>query len=70
MQRWNTMKVALWGAALGVLYSAVRTTMEGMFGFDSDHLADILGGLGGGALGGAMLFAAVSTTHNLILKDR
>ena len=31
IKRWNTMKIAGWGAVLGVVYSAVKTVMEGQF---------------------------------------
>lgn len=71
-KRWNTLRIALWGLFLGPLYSFAKAYFDGTLPrvWDADGLAYILGGLIGGALGGAALFALVSGVRNLILRAK
>jgi hypothetical protein len=68
-KRWDTLRIALWGAAFGVAYSAIKLTIDGFATLNSDSLA-YAGGLFGGAVGGAAIFAIVSGMRNLILRAK
>jgi hypothetical protein len=70
-KRWDTARIALWGAALGLVYSLVSLWMNGRFArLDTERLVYLGGGLFGGAFGGAILFATVSGVRNLILRAK
>ena len=57
--RWNPLKAAGIGAAVGVLYLAVT----GDIGSSSD---EILGSIIGGAFGGAFMFGIVAVIRNAL----
>ena len=67
VKRWNTMRAALIGAVCGIVYAVVRIVL-GSGPWTTDQLSYHFGGLIGGAVGGAALFAAVSGVRNLILR--
>jgi hypothetical protein len=63
---WNTPRLALYGAAAGTLYSAYD--LAGHWSLDPNALASCVGGLFGGAVGGAILVAAASGLRNLAIR--
>ncbi|HTE38455.1 MAG TPA: hypothetical protein VK630_18105 [Reyranella sp.] len=67
IKRWNTVRIAVWGAAFGVLYTLMRKVVE-QGTLPSD--AYFYGGIFGGAVGGAMHFALVSGARNLVLRAK
>ena len=52
--RWNTLRIAAYGAAAGFAYTFITLSMK------SPLLAAAAGEMLGGMVGGAILFAAVS----------
>jgi hypothetical protein len=65
--RWNTQRIALYGALVGVALPFFRALIERDPG-ETD--ADWAGLIFGSALGGAILFAVVSGARNLIRRAR
>lgn len=62
---WDTPRLALYGAAGGLLFAAYD--LAGQWSFTLDVLANCAGGLLGGAVGGALLVAAAAGLRNLII---
>jgi hypothetical protein len=62
--KWNTLRIAQYGAIFGAAYSAVSLAIQ------SDHLvsAAAAGEMVGGAFGGALLFAAASGIRNFFVQ--
>lgn len=69
-KRWNTYKIAGWGLVFGGLYSAIKYTLEDGLPRGAEGIVYIISYLGGGAIGGALLFAVVSGVRNLILRAK
>lgn len=69
-KRWNTYRIAGWGVLFGVLYSATRQTFEQGWPTDDEGLVYLISYIGGGAVGGAGLFAIISGVRNLVLHAR
>ena len=59
---WNTLKFAMYGACLGLLYAAYLDM--GLWTQGPDMIAQAFGGLFGGAIGGAVL----SGIRNLFVR--
>jgi len=72
-KRWNTLRLAYYGAGFGVAY----TLISGLPNFDpsswqttADFWYWLIGASIGGAIGGAGLFALVSGARNLFLRAK
>jgi threonine/homoserine efflux transporter RhtA len=63
--KWNTPKIALYGAAVGAIYPGVLHFPLSAAG---DDVAFWLGSMTGGALGVAVLAALVSAVRNLLVR--
>lgn len=69
-KRWNTAKLALYGAAFGVVVTTVQAAIgTADLSFQStDWIARSVGHVSGAAIGGALLFASVSGIRNLAAR--
>ena len=63
-KRWNTVRIALCGAALGAVYVLVG---EGGGYLSAGEIGPGISLTLGGAIGGAALFAIVSGVRNLLI---
>ena len=66
MTKWNTYRIAGYGAAVGCLFSALHDVQ--LIGSGLEATLQWAGGLVGGAAGGALMAAAVSGLRNLIIR--
>jgi hypothetical protein len=66
VKRWNTSRLAGWGAAGGALFSAVQNYRA--WSFYGVEAPSVAGELICGAFGGAIIVALVSGARNLILR--
>lgn len=62
MKRWKTIRIATYGAAVGVAYEAFRVAPIG-----SGDAAYVAGRFVGAAIGGFILVAAVCGLRNLLV---
>lgn len=71
-KRWNTARIAIWGAVLGPIYLLIQASIDRHMPetWSLDSIIYLISFLGGGALGGAALFALVSGVRNLILRAK
>jgi hypothetical protein len=68
IKRWNTLRLALYGACVGALWAAFQSAPLWRLG--GDYTARAIGHLIGGAAGAAALVAIVSGTRNLLLHAK
>lgn len=72
-KRWNTLRIAGYGAAIGVVYALVsdlpKSDPSG-WQMTADFWPWLIGKAFGGAVGGATLFALVSGVRNLVLRAK
>lgn len=68
IKRWNTLRLAAWGAGAGLIYGAIQGAL--LWSLGGDYQARAIGQLIGGLVGGAALIALVSGLRNLILRAR
>jgi hypothetical protein len=66
MNKWNTLKFAMYGACIGMLYAAYLDI--GLWTQGPDMIARAFGGLIGGAVGGSVLGALLSGIRNLFVR--
>jgi hypothetical protein len=66
MTRWNTPRIALYGAFAGMLYQAF--VAQDYWTQGPGMVARGIGGIIGGAFGGAILAALVSGLRNLFVR--
>ncbi len=69
-KRWDTSGIAGWGAMAGLVVAGVKLMMPHQGEILSDGIAPLTAYVGGGAIGGAALFALVSGARNLLLRAR
>ena len=63
-KRWNPLRAAAWGAAVGAIYGAIQ--LFGAWGpIDPAYLVGQLGELIGWAAGGAIIFGLAAVVRNL-----
>ena len=60
-ERWNTARIALAGAVIGIVYTSIDSGLWQL------QVGEIVGSLICGAIGGAALFAIVSGLRNLFV---
>jgi hypothetical protein len=68
MKRWNTQRIALHASLYGAAWAALMHI--GQWGLAGDEIAAGTGFVFGGAMGGAMLAAAVAGVRNLLVARR
>jgi hypothetical protein len=66
LSMWNTPRLTLYGGAAGTLYAAYD--LAGHWSLDPNAMAYCLGGLMGGAAGGALLVAAFAGLRNVVVR--
>jgi hypothetical protein len=66
MKKWNTGRLALYGAAVGCMYGAVAN-MSYWTG-SAEMVLEAIGGVVGGGVGGAAVVAIVSGVRNLLVR--
>ena len=71
-KRWNTVRVAWWGALVGALNTPLKMLLaeETPKYWNAEVAMAIALTAVGGAIGGAILFVAVSGVRNLILRAK
>jgi hypothetical protein len=67
-KRWNTLRLASYGACAGLAYGFY--TSLPLWGRGEEFDAQAVGALVGGVAGGAALVALVAALRNLILRER
>lgn len=71
VKRWDTRRIAAWGAIAGALYDMLLRFWEGLPAvFTAELVVYFLSEMAGGALGGAILLALASGLRNLILRAK
>ena len=63
-KKWNTRRLALYGAFVGLAYSVFNHAAN----WGVEPVSFTIGGLTGGAVGGAALLAAASGIRNLFIR--
>jgi hypothetical protein len=66
VKRWDTMRIALYGACAGAAYAAFAQAGDWTQGVEM--IARAIGGIAGGAVGGAILAALVSGLRNFLVR--
>ena len=70
--RWDTHRIALWGAILGFTFMLVAAVLDGTIPmpWDSNVVIYVVGRAFGGMFVGASLFAIVSCLRNIVLRAK
>lgn len=67
-KRWNTLRLALYGAIAGLGFAAIKSAP--LWSLGGDYQARAIGQLIGGAAGGAAIVALVSGVRNRVLRAK
>ncbi len=63
-KKWNTRRLALYGAFVGLVYAVFNNAVN----WGVQPVSSTIGGLVGGAVGGAAVLAAASGIRNLFIR--
>lgn len=64
MAKWSIRNAAIWGAVLGIAYVAATALYKG----ETRQVAEWVGLLAGGGIGGVILFTIVAAVRNSLVR--